>query len=129
MFNDRFEVINNTNTTYLAHTLPWARCRGVGARIGVHPPPLSSKIKHFFCYMGGLLASFCPWWGLFGTFLYLWGCLFHHVRAFLLRFSMWGPFLLRFSTLGSPFHHICELGPFCSLGFSQCVGAGMDIND
>ena len=77
MFNDRFEVINNTNTTYLAHTLPWARCRGVGARIGVHPPPLIENQTFFLLYgwpfsfflsMGGaFLVHFYTYGGAFST--------------------------------------------------------------
>ena len=51
------------------------------ARVGRRPPPLT-KIKKFFCYIGGLFATFSSYgclftmWGLFCYFLLYGGGLF-----------------------------------------------------
>ena len=34
-----------------------------GARVGARPPPPGKSHSHFFCYMGGLFATFFCAWG------------------------------------------------------------------
>ena len=124
MFNDRLEVHNNTMVK-IQHTwhTSWAPAKGEGrgggvARIGVHPPLIENKTI-FFCYMGGLLATFSQWRG--GLFWYVFPLMvgpFHHVKAFLLPFLHVEAFLLRFSTYWGLLNSLYEgfSAPFFSMG-------------
>ena len=51
----------------------WAPAGG-GARVGRRPPPPPSSIfLYFFCYIGGLFATFSSYVGLFATFFSFFG--------------------------------------------------------
>ena len=68
----------------------WATAMGGGKS---RPSPPREIPPNYFCYIGGIFATFSSHGGLIVTFFLLWG-LFHHVGPFLLLFTpCLGPFL------------------------------------